>query len=274
MAKCPICGSEYGTRIAHKDRYGFDATFTLCHRCSLIYLDPVASEEEYAKFYDGDYRKLTVDYRGQQDIEKNQCRYGAALAQFIGHTIGRVKSVLDIGGSTGLVAKQIEILNPGVDITVVEYNSKELAKARAMGFRTIQGGIAEIPDEHFDLVLLCRSIDHVAKPLHAMTAIWRTINDDGYAYVDHCDWRLVAQAEGFTKALHIDHPSNFTRESFNRLLSYSGLFPVAEYVPPMSSCYGYLLRRGFLKHSHYQSDLLADIRSFQAEERKCQKSAY
>jgi ubiquinone/menaquinone biosynthesis C-methylase UbiE len=275
VKRCPVCGATYGARIAHKDRYGVGATFTLCHRCSLIYLDPTASDEAYAEFYNGQYRKLAQEYRGKQDLEKNQVRYGNALAAFLEKTVGRVKTMVDIGGSTGIIAKAVVDRNPGCEVTVVDYNERELAKARSFGFKTIVGDARHVNGREYDLCLMCRSIDHCTRPLETMQNIERIIGRTGLAYVDHCDWLLIARAEGFTKSLHIDHPSNFTRESFNRLLTYSRLSPVAEYVPPMSSCYGYVLESAPYQYTKYEHiDIVSEVRRLQAEERKCQKSAY
>ena len=122
---------------------------------------------------------------------------------------------------------------------------------------------------------MCRSIDHIAEPKKVMSKIADALADDAICYVDHCDWLLAARTEGFTSSLHIDHPSNFTRESFNRLLEQVDLRPVLEYRPPDSSCYGYVLEKGHHKYSlTEQVDIFSEVRHLQAKERTCQPSAY
>lgn len=271
VSRCPACGGAYSSRIAHKDRYGLDACFSYCFRCSFIYLNPRPTQEEYDIFYEAAYRDLIKQYRGEQDLETNQYRYGVALARFLDDCGLRFHSILDIGGSTGIIADEVRKTHNGCDVTVVDPNERELAKARARGFRTINSSVEryEIKKGEYDLVLMCRAIDHVVEPLKVAQKISEAIDGAGLCYMDHCDWLLVARSEGFTSSLHVDHPSNFTRESFGRLLENAQLAPISEYIPPNSSCYGHLLERRFSKyHLHDGVNMIGEIRRLQAAERR------
>lgn len=274
--RCPVCGSSYKTQIANRDRYGCAGiSWVLCRRCDFIYLDPTWSEEDYREFYRGQYREWIEAYRGEQDIEKNQRRYGEALARFLQFHIGKpVRRITDIGGSTGVVASCVSRTFGNPYTIVVDPCETEVKRARDLVSDAIVGTVFDVTPNGSDLVLMCRSIDHITKPLRAMEKIAELIGDDGHAYVDFSDWLMVARSEGVQEALHVDHPSNFTEQSFAKLVARAGLTPVAEFIPPKSSCHGFILERGAYNPSR-KTNLFADIRRLQAEERKSwQKSAY
>jgi hypothetical protein len=269
VKRCPVCGGSYSCRIAHRDRYKIDATWTVCMRCSLVYLNPRPTELEYESFYKGEYRKLILTYRGPQDLEKNQWHYGYNLAAWLADMNVRPASVVDVGGSTGIIASHVAGNRPGCKVTVIDPCDEELAKAKTYGFETICRQIGDIGLGGLkpEFVMLCRVIDHLAEPRKSLQSIVNAMPEESLIYIDHCDFAFVARREGFTNALHIDHPSNFSRDSIHALFREVGLKPIAEYRPPHSTCYGYLLEKGV--HGHFVPEdisLFSEIRRFQSHE--------
>jgi hypothetical protein len=264
VPNCPVCGGTYTSRIAHKDRYGYEACFSLCLSCDFIYLNPRPTQKDYTEFYDGEYRRLVAQYRGEVDTERNQWHYGFALAKFLADNGVLADSVLDIGGSTGVVAEHVAGNKHGCKVTVVDPCDEELERARARGFKVLASTVEEVRIKSIphSLILMCRTIDHILEPLVTLKRIADEMSDTDLMYLDHCDWLLVARREGFTNAFHIDHPSNFTRESMARLVCEAGLSSVAEYCPPNSTCYGYLLKKSN-GYGISGSPLFSEIREMQ-----------
>jgi SAM-dependent methyltransferase len=245
----------------------------------LVYLDPGWDDAEYEAFYENEYRALLERHHGKQDIRKNQQRYGAALGKFLAGLVNpKVRSILDIGGSTGIVAKRVSEALGGASAIVVDPNPDEVREARANVHDALVGTIADV--EHFesDLVLLCRTIDHISRPIDYLKKIARIIGQEGVAYIDFSDWLFVARDQGVTNALHVDHPSNFTQGSFLVALARAGLKPIAEFIPPLSTCHGYVVEAGSgFDTSPWckRRDVFGEIRKLQSEERKSwRESAY
>jgi len=269
VESCPVCGNRYVSRIAHRDRYAIEASFSLCLRCGFIYLNPRPSQEAYTEFYEREYRKLVEEYRGPKDLERNQWHYGFALAKFLADQNILAESVLDIGGSTGIIASHVAGNKKGCKVTVVDPCAEELKQAQSKGFRVLTSTAEEVRIKGIphELILMCRTIDHIREPKRVLQDIVSEMSKSDVLYLDHCDWLFVARREGFTNSLHVDHPSNFTRESINRLFEQVGLVPFAEYRPPKSTCYGYLLKRGEHKYLvRENADTLSEIRRMQSRE--------
>ncbi len=273
---CPVCGCTNRIRISHTDRYRSDATFSYCIGCALIYLDPTWSEDEYKDFYDTKYRELIKGYRGRQNIEENQAVYGKALANWLRDNDVKADSLLDVGGSTGIVANEIVKVLGCKRVDVVDPNTEELSKARALGFTTYKDiDLLPLDGDKYDLVICCRTIDHLLNPVMMLSDMRDQMRLAGRLYIDFCDWTMVARSEGFTNSLHIDHPCNFNGNSFLRLLNRCGLIGEQAIVLPRSSCYGLICRIGESLLGPMKDDHLAAIRELQAKEREqWQGSAY
>uniref|UniRef100_A0A6M3K7Q0 Putative methyltransferase n=1 Tax=viral metagenome TaxID=1070528 RepID=A0A6M3K7Q0_9ZZZZ len=264
---CPVCSCAYRVVIAHEDRYGVEASWSLCRSCGFIYLDPTWEECEYDRFYEHDYRKLVATYRGPQNLEKNQERYGRALAEFLRRNLGSVDSVCDYGGSGGIVCALVgDALGAG-RTRVIEPDPEKAQEATKNVDEVICSSVADAPLDSSDLVLCCRTLDHFTDPVGSLRRLAR-LPEHGRLYVDYSDWLMVARSEGFTRSLHVDHPSNFTAWSAKRVLTESMLTPVAEFVPPKSSCHGFLCRHDEEPYVPLGTDIYPVVRELQALERK------
>ena len=81
----------------------------MCTRCGLGYLSPRLTAGEYGAFYESVYRPLVSAYHGRridaETVQVEQRDYGAELVEFLRETLPAAPaSVLDVGGSTGIVA--------------------------------------------------------------------------------------------------------------------------------------------------------------------------
>ena len=110
VERCNLCGASAFTVLTHRDRYGFPATASACDRCGLVFLDPVMTATAYSRFYNGTYRPLVSAYHGRlidaRTIQGEQREYAADRGDVLAPYLdGRgYRTMLDIGGSTGIVA--------------------------------------------------------------------------------------------------------------------------------------------------------------------------
>ena len=95
--------------LAKRDRYGYPASLWICRRCGLGFLSPRLTAAEYGAFYADVYRPLVSAFHGRridaETVQDDQRAYAAELVEFLRVNLPAAPaSVLDVGGSTGIVA--------------------------------------------------------------------------------------------------------------------------------------------------------------------------
>ena len=195
-----------------------------------MFLDPVMTADAYGAFYAGTYRPLVTAYHGRLidavTIQDEQQEYaverGDLLAPFIE---GRgYRSLLDIGGSTGVVAHAFA-KRFALQGTVVDPAPLETARAHALGLETIEGLVERIDlgTRRFDVVALCQTVDHLLDISGTLRRIRELINPKGILFIDIVDLRA-----GFLRnwsveaAIKIDHPYYLTDETMSAYLRRTG----------------------------------------------------
>jgi len=232
---CNLCGRDgRPVEVARRDRYGFPATLVVCRRCGLGYLSPRLTAGEYARFYDGVYRPLVSAFHGRridaETVQLDQADYATDLTEFLEPMLGPTATIIDVGGSTGMVAGVLAS-RLGARATVLDPSPDELAVAGAAGMETV-AGLAEDYDaggRRFDLVLLCQTIDHLLDPAATLAALRRVTGPRGRAFVDVLDVGFVLERSGRIEgAAKIDHPYYLTHATASALLTRAGFTIVAE----------------------------------------------
>jgi ubiquinone/menaquinone biosynthesis C-methylase UbiE len=252
VPRCNMCGCERSAVIAKKDRYRVPSRTAMCMECGLIYQLDRLDDTEADRFYaSGEYRDLVSRFSGSSQeiklIHADQIQYGrsviAALAGHLQMPCSAAK-ILDIGGSAGYVAYEFQEYF-GAAATVLDPATQEVEAARKLG---LEGIVASFetwePDTQYDLVLLCRSIEHVRDLRSVLLKLRRCMTPAGYAYIDIVDFtelcRLVGPPEAVTK---IDHCFWLTQECAPAIFRSIGLEIVTTNISPQPPLVGFLLRR-------------------------------
>src|SRR5262245_14310941 len=187
---CNLCGSTEFETLAERDRYGYPATFRICRRCGLGFLSPRLTAAEYGAFYERVYRPLVSAYHGRridaETVQVDQRGYAQELVALLRQTLPRSPAtVLDVGGSTGIVAAAVRDAF-GTQATVLDPAPDELAVAAADGMETIAGFAEDfepsslgMSDRRWDLVLLCQTIDHLLDVRATLASLRRLTVADG-----------------------------------------------------------------------------------------------
>jgi len=193
ITECNLCsGSDFET-IRTRDRYGLPTNVQKCLDCGLRFINPRMTDGEYADFYrNGTYRRLLEELSGQpfdpEAIEKQQEQYSDWLVQRLSPFMGDHATLLDVGGATGLVAETVATAF-GMDPTVLEPCGAELdAAASRANMEVIEGVLgsstSELESGTFDLVLLCRTVEHLTDIRSALREIRRLLSSGGLFFVD------------------------------------------------------------------------------------------
>jgi len=146
LDKCPLCANREFVSLARQDRYGFPVRTDGCLTCGLVFINPVMTDEAYAEFYSRTYRDLIAAYGGKpkslDSVERGQVRYAKLLGDYLEPHVG-TGMLLDVGGSTGVVAQAIADRFRLREATVLDPSAEELERAAARGLNTALGTIEE-----------------------------------------------------------------------------------------------------------------------------------
>jgi SAM-dependent methyltransferase len=231
---CNLCGSSRWTVIVRKDRYGYPAEATACSHCGLTVLYPRMSAHGYQAFYEGVYRPLVSAYHGRlidaRTIQAEQRVYAADLAAFVAPYLQPLqgRTMLDIGGSTGVVAAHFA-RTFRLKASLIDPAPAEIAEAAAAGVETIRGFVEDWnpAGRRFALVGMFQTIDHLLDVRATLDKIRGLIEDDGYFIVDIVDFRAAYLRNWSVEAaVKIDHPFSLMQETVEAYLARAGFEPL------------------------------------------------
>jgi ubiquinone/menaquinone biosynthesis C-methylase UbiE len=251
VSRCNLCGSERSCVIAYHDRYGLPLRTAMCLGCGLIYLIDRFTQDGYSSFYlDGEYRKLTSAFAGSvatmEDLQADQAAYAQNLIRFLDHRLpqGQDVRLLDIGGSSGEVASELAG-RFGIEGTVLDPSREEIEAACRQGLQGIVGS-AETweTDQRFDVVLLCRTIEHLYDLRATIAKVRRYLTPGGLFYCDFLDYMELCRMTGPPQTVSkVDHCYWLTLQTAPAIFRAMGFEIVALHVVPKPQFIGCLLRR-------------------------------
>lgn len=227
---CNLCGGTTFVVLTHRDRYGYPARATGCTGCGLVFLNPLMTAEAYLRFYDGIYRPLVSAYHGRRidetTIQDEQRDYAAERAELLAPFLagGHFETMLDIGGSTGVVA-HAWAQRFGLRAAVLDPAPLETARARALGLETIEGLVetVNLGSRRFDLVALCQTADHLLDVAGTLLSVRELLSDRGVLFVDIVDFRAAyLRVWSVEDAVKIDHPYYLTEPTMTAYLQRAG----------------------------------------------------
>jgi 2-polyprenyl-3-methyl-5-hydroxy-6-metoxy-1,4-benzoquinol methylase len=230
LTACNLCGASEFVVLAHRDRYGYPAQAHACRRCGLVFLNPRMTAEAYGRFYNGIYRPLVSAFHGRlidaQTIQDEQREYAAERAEFIRPFIARPggRTLLDIGGSTGVVAHHFA-REFGLDGTLIDPAPLEVEQARRLGLETITGLVEEhdFGSRRFDVVIICQTVDHLLDVAGTLARVHQLLSDRGLLFIDIVDFRAAyLRNSSIEDAVKIDHPYYLTEPTMAAYLRSSG----------------------------------------------------
>lgn len=230
VERCNLCGGSAFIVLAHRDRYSYEATAAGCRVCGLVFLDPAMTGAAYGQFYAETYRPLVSAYHGRiidaHSIQQEQREYalerGALLAPYL--TARGYRTLLDIGGSTGVVAHALAE-RFGLSATVVDPAPLETAEANRFGIETIEGLVetVDLGDRRFDVVLLCQTVDHLLDIGGTLRRIRALLASTGLLFVDIVDFRAAYLRNwSVAEAVKVDHPYYLTESTMVAYLRQAG----------------------------------------------------
>jgi 2-polyprenyl-3-methyl-5-hydroxy-6-metoxy-1,4-benzoquinol methylase len=228
---CNLCGDSSFTVLTRRDRYGYAAESHQCQRCGLVFLNPVMTIPAYQAFYQDIYRPLVSAYHNRLinagTLQAEQRDYAGQLAVLLRPFLQKDAPVtlLDIGGSTGVVAHHLS-RQFSLQATILDPAPLEVAVADKLGLETILSLLEDYEpsgESQYNIVLLCQTVDHLLDIRTALEKIRRLILPEGLFFVDIVDFESVyRQNQSIESAIKIDHPFYLTEETIKAYLTRAG----------------------------------------------------
>ena len=230
LQSCNLCGAVEFVILTHRDRYGYPAEAHACRHCGLVFLNPRMTAEAYGRFYNGIYRPLVSAFHGRlidaRTIQDEQRDYAVERAGFIRSFMSGTtrKTLLDLGGSTGVVAAHFA-REFGLEGTLIDPAPLEVEQAQRLGLETVTGLVEEYDfgRRRFDAVIICQTVDHLLDVAGTLARVRQLLSDDGLLFIDIVDFRAAYLRNWSVEdAIKIDHPYYLTEQTMVAYLRRSG----------------------------------------------------
>jgi SAM-dependent methyltransferase len=183
LENCPLCGQGQPEPIylARDRHYGISGLYTIvrCAKCSLLFLNPMLSDEELSALYPADY------FAYQDKFQRR--RWKEFVKTLLGYSIGTrdpefpvAGRMLDLGCGTGWFLRDMR--DKGWDVYGVEINSAAAELGRKAAALNIFAGTlrqADFPSNFFDYIRANHSFEHISCPGETLDEIHRILRPDG-----------------------------------------------------------------------------------------------
>ena len=155
---CPVCGESKAAPLFSKG----GLQLTVCARCSMIYVNPVAVAMASGTFYDEGGSEYLFADKLQSDY--SEVRFERELKLF--RACCREGRVLDVGCSSGGFLYQLQRRFPeDYQVMGTDVSTAPLEHARKMGVSVVRGNfLTQTFDAPFDAVTFWAVMEHLAEP--------------------------------------------------------------------------------------------------------------
>jgi hypothetical protein len=149
-------------------------------------------------------------------IQQDQKIYTERLIEQFDHfgiDKNKINSIIDIGGSTGVMLSGLDQwLGGGRRLVNVDPAEKETDISISSGIETKKQFIENLEiDEKFDLVLMCWAVDHLRSVKTALKKIRSIMHRNSYFWIDFVDFeKILDKKQSAEGSIKIDHNFNLT----------------------------------------------------------------
>jgi SAM-dependent methyltransferase len=184
---CCLCGVEDVEPVAVGEDFEYRTcrdSFLMvkCLRCGLHFLNPRPVEKEFSRIYPNDYHAFQFDaeqfglvYRVRRRIDLDRLRMWCG-------GLPKNARILDVGCGDGFHLRMLQsFARPGWSLEGIDADSRAVEAARKSGLSVSQGRIESmaLPTNHYDLVLLIMTIEHVGDPVSFLQRIRELLRPGG-----------------------------------------------------------------------------------------------
>jgi 2-polyprenyl-3-methyl-5-hydroxy-6-metoxy-1,4-benzoquinol methylase len=231
ISECPLCGSKKIEEFYRGiDEYysGKPVRCAVCQNCSLIFLNPKLTEEEYKNWYESvfqDKRRNIATF--EEAVARTKGKYNKKLKQlkYFENFVNKNSQCLEIGCGWGTLAKVVkDKFNCEVD--VIE-PSKLAAKVAAehFGLNAFQGNFNSFVEQghnnkKYDFIYSYHVFEHIAEPDIFLGKVKKILAPGGKLLLALPDTLNPEQPS--ERLFHIDHCFYYTPKTIELMLKKNG----------------------------------------------------
>jgi ubiquinone/menaquinone biosynthesis C-methylase UbiE len=220
-AYCIICHNTHSEEICTKD--GFH--IVRCQNCSLVYANPLPTEEDLANFYRGDSYTPRSLWGNLRKYLKFKLRM--MLVQSLATIQGRF---LDVGCAEGDYGRAVRG-NKKWEYLGIDLNRGLLSYAKSRGLNVSHGTLSQhnFPGNEFALVTMSHVLEHLLRPRAVLEEVYRILKPSGLVVIDvpdssHLKAKLkIRQDRWYGPPGHLWF---FSKTTLYRLLKVVGFSPI------------------------------------------------
>ncbi len=224
---CNLCGSTRLVEASRSDRYGYPAALRVCARCGLGFLSP--------RLTVGSTRASTSPPTGRSSApttgggstprpsRTNSAPTPRSSSLPRASLPGHAATVLDVGGSTGVVAGASGTPSAGRPPCSIRRRTSSPSAAEGMETIAASRRTSDLGGRTFDLMLLCQTIDHLLDVAATLRSLRGRLPRTAALFVDVLDVDFMVRRVGSIEAaVKIDHPFSLTRATALAYFELSG----------------------------------------------------
>jgi 2-polyprenyl-3-methyl-5-hydroxy-6-metoxy-1,4-benzoquinol methylase len=223
---CNLCGGNNDAEVYNDGQI----RVVMCNDCSLVYLNPRPSQEEYKKYYNKDYQRKRHHFTEYSQIiekieKKNSYAKKETRAKDFLKYLNENSRVLEIGSGWGTMLK---VIRDRFNCQVLGIEISELAAQVAKKYYSLdvrhqmfEEYLEENYGEKFNLILMVHVLEHFSDPNFILKRVVEILSDDGYLYIAVPN--LAAPDEPLDGFFRMEHCYYFTLLTLNNLLKKCGL---------------------------------------------------
>ncbi len=248
MSSCKCCGKETFECLYRNSDYSIEK----CNECGLVRTNSLDTQQYV------EYHRDAKEYTKDEELFRN-----IFLKRF--QNISKYKKkgkVLDIGASTGTMLSIFQ--KAGWTVWGIEPSKKAVSVARKRNIKMTHGFFenVKLPVNHFDVVLMNHTFEHVEDPLMVLKKIKKVLKNDGIVYIDvpnFDSWDAKVKGSNWGYLMPSEHTFHYTHKTLRKLMekagfevvwwgSWSGIFDVGD-----------PLKKLWYEFSHFRLSFIKDV---------------
>ncbi|MCG2694410.1 class I SAM-dependent methyltransferase, partial [Candidatus Parcubacteria bacterium] len=221
---CPICGENNTEILFVKKEVVESFTNVICKNCSLVYINPCPSKDEFDEFYHEKFlsmRNITSVMQVKSSLSKRDLKIKQTVYSFLKEHIKDGQNILDIGCGYGTL---LNILRKKEKVNVygIELGDLRVKVAKEIyDFDLFHDSLEKFVEDEknhkkFDIIIMHHSLEHMSDPLKALGQVNALLREGGFLYI------AVPNVMNINKRLEkffrLAHPFSFSPFSLNLLL--------------------------------------------------------
>lgn len=220
-ADCPCCGTNRLVPLR-----GYESShLRLCQQCQFVCAAKVPTASELEEHYAHKYNKKYAPDAWVSETTRH--RLAELIASFSSYRANN--RLLDVGCGRGLLLETAQ--DAGWSCFGTEYSTDTISLGVNRGFTMHEGELGDnaFPHEHFDVIVMLESIEHMPEPRDAMLTISRLLRVGGALYLSTPNFDSLSRRVLRSKWNVIEYPAHlsyFSAKALTTLLESCGLSPV------------------------------------------------